>query len=151
MPRNWSADAGTGGRGEAGVSEILRDGTQLRLERRTYKASWGMCEMDLVAALEEFVARCAEKENTETPIASKLGMIYIYHEHFVRLSMPLGNPLIESAKQGINKAHVDKGTQQTATRSLPWSILTRMQDGVPSCGAGGRVVSAGLSLFSVFM
>lgn len=107
--------------------------------------------MDLVAALEEFMVRCAEEENTETPIACKLVTIYIYHEHFVRLSVLLGSPMIKWAKQGIKKTHVEKGTHRQRHDHCRGGILARMQDNVPPSGAGGRVVSVGLTLSSVLM
>ena len=54
--------------------------------------------------------------------------------------------MIRSVKQGIKRAHVEKGTQQRVGRPLTWGILTRMQDSVPFWGVGGRVVWIGLTL-----
>ena len=79
---------------------------------------------------------CAEKGNTETTIAGKLVATNIYHEQFVGLSMPLGNLLIRSVRQGIKRAHVEKGTQQRVRRPFTSGMLTRMQERVLSWGVG---------------
>ena len=106
-----------------------------------------MGEMELAAELAEFMGYfCAGKGNKDTTIAGKLVAISFYHEQFVGLSMPLGNPLIISVKQGINRAHVEKGTQQRVRTPLTWGILTRIQDSVPSWKVGGRVTWIGLAL-----
>ena len=85
-------------------------------------------EMEFVAELAQFMGYCcAEKGNKETTIAGKLVAIICYYEQFVGLSMPLGNRLIRSVKQGIKRAHVEKGTQQRVKRPLAWGMLTRMQ------------------------
>ena len=65
--------------------------------------------------------------------------------------MPLGNPLVESVKQGSKRARVEKGTQQRVRRPLTWGILTRMQESVPCWGVGGRVVWIGLALSYFWM
>ena len=107
----------------------------------------GMGEMELAAELEEFMEYCgAEKGNKETTIAGKLVAINFCHEQFVRPSMPLGNPLIRSVKQGIKRAHIEKGTQQRVRRPSTWGMLTRMQESIPCWGVGGRVVWIGLTL-----
>ena len=62
------------------------------------------------------------------------------------LSLPSGNSLIKSVKQGIKRAHVEKGTLQRVRTPLIWGILTRMQESVPYWGVGGRVVWIGLAL-----
>lgn len=169
MPRNRLAGAGTGGRGAADVfGDIARGyafGKVAASTRKTYEANWKLWvswrsfvgkgswlqkelgEMELVAELTEFMGYCcAEKGNKETTIAGKLVAINFYHEQFVGLSLPLGNPLIRSVKQGIKRAHVEKGSQQRVRRPLTWGILTRMQESVPSWGVGGRVVWIGLAL-----
>ena len=103
--------------------------------------------MELAAELAKFMGYCcADKGIKETTIAGKLVAIIIYHEQCVGLSMPLGNPLIRSVKQGIKRAHVEKCTQQRVRTPSTWGMLTRMQDSVPSCGVGGRVVWMGLAL-----
>ena len=72
-----------------------------------------MGKTKLVAGLVEFMGFCcSEKGNKETTIAGKLVAINFYHEQFVGLSMLLGNPLIKSVKQGIKRAHVEKGAQK---------------------------------------
>ena len=40
----------------------------------------------------------------------------------------LGNPLIRSIKQGIKRAHAEKGTQQRVRRPLTWGMLAGMQE-----------------------
>ena len=107
----------------------------------------GMGEIELAVELAEFMGYCwADKGNKETTISGKLVAINLYHEQFVGLSMPLGNPLIRSVKQGNKRAHVEKGTEQRMRRPLTWGMLTRMQESVPSWGVGGRVMSIGLAL-----
>ena len=133
MPRNRLAGPGAGGREAADVFGGIARG--YAFERvaastiRTYHASWrlsvswrsfvgkgcwlqkGMGGIELVAELAEFMGCCgAEKGNKETTIAGKLVAIIFYHEQFVGLSLPLGNQLIKSVKQGIKRAHVQKGT-----------------------------------------
>ena len=107
------------------------------VNRRSFvgKGCWlhkGMGEMELVAELAVFMGYCcAEKGNKETTIAGKFVAIIFHNEQFVGLSLPLGNPLIKSVKQGIKRAHIEKGTQQRVRKSLTWGILTRMQESVP--------------------
>ena len=85
-----------------------------------------------MAELAELVGNCcAEKGNKETKIAGKLVTIMFCHEQFVGLSLPLDNPLIKSVKPGIERAHVEKSTQQRVRRSLTWGILRRTQESVP--------------------
>ena len=59
---------------------------------------------------------CAREENTDSTIAGKLVAVQFYHEEFVGLSLPLGNPLIRSVQQGIKRAHVEKCTEQRVRR-----------------------------------
>ena len=67
--------------------------------------------MEFVVELAEFMGYCCtEKVNKETTIAGKLVAINFYLDLFVGLSLPLGNPLSKSVKQGIKRAHVQKGT-----------------------------------------
>ena len=121
MSRNCLAGAGTGGRGAAQVfGDIARGyafGKIAASIRKTYEANWRMwmswrswvgkeCwlqkytgEMELVEALAEFMGCCcAEKGNKESTGVGKLVAINFYHEQFVGLSMPLGNPLIRSVR-----------------------------------------------------
>ena len=60
--------------------------------------------------------------------------------------MPLGNPLIRSVKQGIKRAHVEKGSQQRVRRLLTWQMLTGMQENIRPWGVGGRVMWISLAL-----
>ena len=90
-----------------------------------------MGEMGLVAELAEFMGYCCAEKGNKMTIAGKLVAIISYHEQFVGLSLPLGNPLIKSVKPGIERAHVEKSTQQRVRRSLTWGILTRTQESVP--------------------
>jgi len=106
-----------------------------------------MGEMELVEELAEFMGFCcAGKGNKESTIVGKLVAINFYHEQFVGLSVPLGNPFIRSVRQGIKRAHVEKGSQQRVRRPLTWGMLTGMQENVPSWGVGGRVMWIGLAL-----
>jgi len=65
--------------------------------------------------------------------------------------MPLGNPLIRSVKQGIKRAHVEKGSQQRVRMPLAWGMLAGMQENVLSWGVGGRVMWTGLALSCCLM
>ena len=133
--------------------------------RSTYEANWGMrvswrsfvgkgCwvqkgvgEAELEAELTELMTYCCARKGTkELTIAGKSVAVQFYHEQFVGLSLPLGNPLIRSVKQGIKRAHVEKGTQQRVRRPLTRGMLTNMQESIPSWGVGGRVVWVGLAL-----
>ena len=64
------------------------------------KGCWlqkGMGEAELAA---EFMGYCcARKWNKESTIAGKLVAVQFYHERFVGLSLPLGNPLIRSVNK----------------------------------------------------
>lgn len=79
-------------------------------------------------------------------IVGKLVAINFHHEQFVGLSVPMGNPLISSVRQGIKSAHVEMGSQQRVKRPLTWGMLTGMQGNVPSWGEGERVLWKGLAL-----
>ena len=92
-----------------------------------------------------------KKRKNETTIADKLAAIIFYHMQVVGLSLPLGNPLIKSVKEGIQRAHVEKGTQQRVRRPWTWGILTRMQESASYWGVGVRVVWIGLALSSFLM
>ena len=97
----------------------------------------GMGEAELAAELAELMGYYrAEKVNKETTIAGELVATIFYHEQFMRMLTPLGIPLIRSAKQGIKRAHVEKGTQQRVRRPFTWVMLTRMQESAPSWGVG---------------
>ena len=77
--------------------------------------------MEFVVELAEFMGYCgAEKVNKETTFAGELVVINLYLELFVGLSLPRGNPLSKSVRQGIKRAHVEKGTQQRVRRPLTW-------------------------------
>ena len=119
------------------------------------KGSWlqkGMGEAQLAAELTECLGYCcARKGNKKSTIASKLVEAHLYHELFVGLYLPLGNPLIRSVKRGIQRAHVEKGTQQRVRRPLTWGMLTEVQEIIPSRGVGGRVVWIGLALSHFLM
>ena len=114
------------------------------------KACWlqkEMGEMELVGELVEFMGYCcAGKGNKESTIVGKLVAINFYHEQFVGMSVPMGNPLIRSVRQGIKRAHVEMGSQQRVRRPLTWGMLTGMQESIPSWGEGGRVLWIGLAL-----
>ena len=133
MPRNRLAGPGAGGRGAADVFEDIARGYSFggvaASTGRTYEASWrlwvnwrsfvgigcwlqkGMGEMEFVVELAEFMGYCgAEKVNKETTFAGELVVINLYLELFVGLSLPRGNPLSKSVRQGIKRAHVEKGT-----------------------------------------
>ena len=79
------------------------------------KGCWlkkGMREAELAAELTEFMGYCCTgKGNKESTIASNLVVVRFYHEQLVGLYFPLSNPLIRSVKEGIKRAHADKGTQ----------------------------------------
>ena len=62
--------------------------------------------MKLVAELAEFMGYCCAEKGNKMTIAGKLVAIIFYHEQFVGLSLPLGNPLIKSVKPGIKRARV---------------------------------------------
>ena len=71
-----------------------------------------MGETELIRELVEFMGYCcAGKGNKESTIVGKLVAINFYHEKFLGLSMPMSNPLIRSARQGIKRAHVGMGSQ----------------------------------------
>ena len=111
-----------------------------------------MGKEELAAELTEYIGYCcARKGSKESIIAGKLVAVQLYHEQFVGLSSPLSNPLISSGKQGINRAHVEKGTQQRVRRPLTWGMPTTMQESISSWGVGGRVVRIGLALSYVLM
>ena len=120
MPRNRLAGPGAGGWGAVDVfGDIARGyafGRVAASTRRNYewrlwvnwrlfvrKGCWlqkAMGEMELVAEVAESMGYCcAEKGNKETTIAGKLVVINFYHEQFMGLSLPFGNPLIKSVKQ----------------------------------------------------
>ena len=46
--------------------------------------------------------------------------------------------MIRSVKQGIKRAHAERGTQRGVRRPKAWDMLTRMQDSVPILGSGGK-------------
>ena len=55
--------------------------------------------MELAKECAEFIGyRCADKKNKKTTMAGKLMATNFYHEQLVRLSTPLGSPLVASVK-----------------------------------------------------
>lgn len=104
--------------------------------------------MELAKECAEFIGyRCADKKNKKTTMAGKLMATNFYHEQLVRLSTPLGSPLVASVKRGVKGADVKKGTEQRVRKPLTWE-LTIMHEIVPFRKAGGRVVWTGLALSS---
>lgn len=51
---------------------------------------------------------CAGKYNKKSTIVGKSVAINCYHQQFLGLPVPLGNPLIRSARQGIKRVHVEE-------------------------------------------
>ena len=65
--------------------------------------------------------------------------------------MPMNNPLIRSVRQGIERAHVETGSQQRVRRPLTWGMLRGVQRSIASWGEGGRVLWISLALSFFFM
>ena len=91
------------------------------------------------------------KRREESTIVGKLVAINFYHEQFVGLSMLMNNPLIRSVRQGIERAHVEKGSQQRVRRPLTWGMLRGMQGSIASWREGGWALWIGLAPSYGFM
>jgi len=61
-------------------------------------------------------------------------------------SLPLNHYRIKAVKEGIQRAHVEGGTQQRVRRALSWEVFKGMEGAAKEWGVGERVASIGLAL-----
>ena len=61
-------------------------------------------------------------------------------------SLPLNHYRIKAVKEGIQRAHVEGGTQQRVRRALSWEVFKGMEGVAKEWGVGERVASIGLAL-----
>ena len=66
------------------------------------------------------------------------------------LALPLGNPLIRSVKQGIKRAHVEKGTDAESEKAtdVGYADENAREHSLLGCGGKGGMDRLGVVLFS---
>ena len=78
--------------------------------------------LEVVDELAEYMAYCyTARGNRETTIEDKLVAVNFFHEYWMGRSLPLDHFRIKVVKEGIKRAHVEKGTQQRVREPLSWA------------------------------
>ena len=115
------------------------------LEGSAGKGNWlrgDMSEVELVKELliAEFTAYCCtERKNKEATVVGKMVALNVYHEQWVRLSLPLQHFRIQAVRMGIKRAHVEAGNQARVRRPLTWEMIRVMEECIGEWEVGGRI------------
>ena len=104
------------------------------------------CWLEAMASELDMAYCYAEWGNRESTVAGKLVAFDFVHEQWIRKSLPRNHFRIKAVREGIQRAYVERGSQQRMRRPLSWEMLKEMEEAAKEWRVGGRVAWIGLDL-----